>query len=195
MNDILGGVKSCASCSGRTRMMALPKAQREAGALHASLAAAARSGERVSEYIIRFGPIWCAMRAKMQCARRRCEDTNNKSFHYYGGRGIKFVFASDAAGALWVLENIGAAPPGTSLDRIDNNRHYEPGNLRWATPSEQNSNKRAYMRTTRGEKVRGLALLRPDLTEETIRTWIKKGYTDDEITNRRKHVGCGVRHS
>lgn len=38
------------------------------------------------------------------------------------------------------IDHIGYKPPGTSLDRIDSNKNYEPGNVRWSTPSQQRFN-------------------------------------------------------
>jgi hypothetical protein len=75
----------------------------------------------------------------------RCEDPADRAYKDYGGRGIKVcagwhdfrVFAVD------VLHEIGDRPSrGYSFDRKDNDGDYEPGNVRWATRSEQNANTR-----------------------------------------------------
>ncbi len=134
-------------------------------------------------------------RATAVGAKGRCTNPKNVVYENYGGRGIEFRFPSIRSAVEWILYNLGPRPtPAHSLDRIDNNRHYEPGNLRWATRSEQARNKRQYKRTTMGERVRAILAQRSDITYETVRQWIHKGFTDDEILQRRKHVGCGIRH-
>jgi len=71
-------------------------------------------------------------------ARRRCQDTQYDNFHNYGGRGIEFRFKSFAE----FFNEIGKRPSSKhSLDRIDVNGHYEPGNVRWATQKEQQRNR------------------------------------------------------
>lgn len=70
-------------------------------------------------------------------ARARCTSKKEHSWRWYGGRGIKFRFKSFEE----FFDDIGFAPtPEHTLDRIDTNGHYEPGNVRWATPQEQNEN-------------------------------------------------------
>lgn len=81
---------------------------------------------------------WTAM-------RKRCNDPKNKAYRNYGGRGIKVCpeWQNDFEA---FLAHIGPKPdPELSIDRIDNNRGYEPGNVRWADRSTQSRNRRPFM--------------------------------------------------
>jgi hypothetical protein len=76
---------------------------------------------------------WRAMRA-------RCLQESHEMFQYYGGRGVK-VYESWNAFENFV-KDMGERPHGMTLDRINPEGHYEPGNCRWATKEEQARNKR-----------------------------------------------------
>lgn len=72
-------------------------------------------------------------------AKQRCTNPNNKKYQAYGGRGIKFLFTSFES----FIAAVGLRPsPQHSLDRIENNGNYEPGNVKWSTRWEQNLNRR-----------------------------------------------------
>lgn len=74
-------------------------------------------------------------------ARDRCYNPNNREYHRYGGRGIEYRLPEDMNLAVEELVRaIGPRPEGMSLDRIDNDGHYEIGNLRWANYDEQQQN-------------------------------------------------------
>jgi hypothetical protein len=68
----------------------------------------------------------------------RCTNPKHHNFRHYGGRGIEFRFDSFEA----FFAELGQRPKGKTLDRIDVNGHYEPGNVRWATAKEQIANRR-----------------------------------------------------
>lgn len=76
-------------------------------------------------------------------AYRRCYDALGREYHRYGGRGIKISdeFLDPGTFVEYLMQLPGFGQPGLSLDRADNARGYERGNLRWATALEQAANK------------------------------------------------------
>lgn len=77
--------------------------------------------------------IWSGM-------RQRCYDFNSKDFPDYGAKGVG-VYSNWFDSFSSFIEYMGPCPEGMSLDRIESSGNYEPGNVRWATGSEQNHNR------------------------------------------------------
>lgn len=74
--------------------------------------------------------------------KTRCKYPNRKDYKWYGGRGIT-VCAEWIDNFAAFFACVGKRPsPSHSIDRIDVNGNYEPGNVRWATPTEQVRNRR-----------------------------------------------------
>lgn len=74
----------------------------------------------------------------------RCYKSTTPNYPGYGGRGIR-VHPSwhDVTNFIaWVSQNLGPRPTGHSLDRVNNDGHYAPGNVRWADAKTQSRNQR-----------------------------------------------------
>jgi hypothetical protein len=83
-----------------------------------------------------------------QKMKARCYNPNDKSFKHYGQRGL-LVYPEWHTSFDSFLKHIGPRPSDKhSLDRIDVNGHYWPGNVRWATNLEQQNNMRRNLRVT-----------------------------------------------
>jgi hypothetical protein len=73
--------------------------------------------------------------------KQRCNNPSNHNFKNYGARGIK-VCDSWTNSFEQFIADMGPAPSDNhSLDRIDNNGNYEPGNCKWSTFKEQQENR------------------------------------------------------
>jgi hypothetical protein len=75
---------------------------------------------------------------------QRCTNPNQANYPRYGGRAVNPVTVEDPRWRKFVnfLADMGVKPPGTSIDRVDNDLGYCKDNCRWATPSEQRANQR-----------------------------------------------------
>ena len=82
------------------------------------------------------------LHAHFGAIKQRCNDPKVPTYEYYGGRGIKCLFKSSEEYIEYVLNHLQIDPRGLQIDRIDNNGHYEPGNIRFVTRKVNCNNRR-----------------------------------------------------
>ena len=71
---------------------------------------------------------------------QRCTNPKRSNYAYYGGRGITVCEAWKTFDGFYA--DMGDRPEGTTLERKENDKGYEPGNCCWATVKEQSNNRR-----------------------------------------------------
>jgi len=119
--------------------------------------------------------------------KQRCFNPDSTHYHRYGGRGITMHPA-------WVdsfeqfLAEVGKAPEGLSLDRIDNEGNYEPGNMRWATRKEQSNNREVTLKSEiDGEELTLVQIAdRYGINYTSIFHRYKKGLRGKELVTKQK---------
>lgn len=125
----------------------------------------------------------------------RCHLASNAHYKNYGQRGIRVCMRWITGGLQQFIADMGTCPPGHTIDRIDNDKGYSPGNCRWATRKQQNRNTRRNRRI----EVRGEVLVLMDVAIKygihpaTISQRVRRGLTGEQLLapptkgNPRKH--------
>lgn len=120
--------------------------------------------------------------------KERCTNPKNSHWHIYGAKGIKVCES-------WLcfdgfLKDMGFRPDGMTLDRIDGNLNYEPGNCRWATPKQQsrNTDRNVWIewggrRQTLEDWAAELGLFKDGLKYRIARWGIERAMTTQKIPN------------
>lgn len=120
---------------------------------------------------------------------QRCCNPTNGRYASYGGRGIS-VCVQWRASFLEFRDAVGPRPSDEhTLDRIDNNGNYEPGNVRWATRAEQSSN----MRSNRSLTLNGITRTVAEwsralgLASNVITTRLSRGWSVERALSPERH--------
>lgn len=117
--------------------------------------------------------IWSAM-------RERCLNKNSKDFKRYGGRGI-FICDEWKDSFQAFLRDMGEAPAGFSIDRIDNDNGYFKKNCRWADAKTQARNRRSNVLVAFGGQLLTVAewAQKTGLERKTLEYRIRSGWTPE----------------
>jgi hypothetical protein len=86
--------------------------------------------------------------------KMRCLSSDSDDYHNYGGRGIT-IHPTWLASFTQFYDDMGPCPSGLTLERINVNGNYEPGNCKWATWKDQANNKRERTTCFKGHELAG----------------------------------------
>lgn len=156
-------------------------------------------GKRMREVAVRVNPLraihsmtgsrtfvsWDSM-------KQRCLNPSHNSYDYYGGRGIKVCTAwLDSFEAF--LADMCERPKGMTLDRIDPDGNYEPGNCRWATAKDQGNNKRSSRFLTHAGKTQTVAQWADEIgiSRQSLRYRLESGWSTEEALTMKINHGNG----
>jgi hypothetical protein len=115
-------------------------------------------------------------------ARSRCNNPEDDGYPLYGGRGIKFSELWEDFSVFW--QEMGPTwYDGASIERINTDGNYEPGNGAWATPKEQANNRRDnhIIETPQGDMNVTQAAEMSGLSRDTIYSRIRYGWPDKDL--------------
>jgi len=112
---------------------------------------------------------------------KRCKNRNDKSYLYYGGKGVKICkdwCSSNPNGFSNFLRDMGECPEGMTIDRINSEGDYCKTNCKWSTKKEQSFNTKLNKRNKTGKS--GVYFL------------VKTGKYSAHITNNKLRINLGT---
>ena len=117
-------------------------------------------------------------------AKQRCTNPKDKAYEWYGARGIEFRFKNFKE----FMDELGPRPDGLSLDRVDSDGHYEPGNVRWASITDQIENRRYVKSYEYQGRCQSAARWAKEhgLPPKTVRSRLGKGLSIEEALTLKK---------
>lgn len=146
-------------------------------------------GDNFRTHGMRYHPLY----KRWMMMKQRCENPRDKRYKYYGARGIS-VCERWHDFALFVQDMEPSFVPGLSIERMDDNGNYEPGNCVWATQLQQNNNSRKNRWLTLGDKTMTVSQWAREtgIYVNTIYNRIKYGWPVDRVLAKVRFHKYGV---
>lgn len=136
---------------------------------------------------VKHGKSYTKLYKSYTCMKERCYYPHNNRYYAYGARGIKICdeWLNDKNSFFeWALKN--GYKEGLSIDRIDVNGDYCPGNCRWATRQQQANNTRRNVKITFNGQTKNLSQWAKQfgLKPTTIKARLQKGWSVEEALTK-----------